>query len=72
MLATSFTYTEAKVQQEEHIERHVDLQREIFVEVLAGLDGTIRQREKQSILMSYKYWWSSEERVGKMHIYQRY
>lgn len=44
-----FTYTETKVQQEEHVERHVNLQREVFVEVLTGLDRTVRQREKQSV-----------------------
>ena len=44
-----FTYTEAEVQQEEHVERHVDLQREVFVEVLTGLDRTVTQRQKQSV-----------------------
>lgn len=41
-----FIYSEAEVQQEEHVERHVDLQREVFVEVLAGLDWTIKDRRK--------------------------
>lgn len=67
-----FTYTEAKVQQEEHVESHVDLQSEVFVEVLTGLDRTIRQREKQSMLISYKHWQSSEERFGKIKILQQY
>lgn len=37
------TYPQAKVQQEEDVEGHVDLQREVFVEVLAGFDGTIKE-----------------------------
>lgn len=41
-----FTYSEAEVQQEEDVERHVDLQREVLVEVLTGLNRTIRQRGK--------------------------
>lgn len=45
----SFTYTEAKVQQEEDVERHVDLQREVFVEVLTGLNRTVRGRKKINI-----------------------
>lgn len=48
----SSTYTEAKVEQEEDVECHVNLQREVFVEVLTGLDGTVRQRQKQKMLMS--------------------
>lgn len=43
----SFTYTEAEVQQEEDVERHVDLQREVFVEVLTGLNRTIKGRNKE-------------------------
>lgn len=35
------TYTEAEVQQEEDVECHVDLQREVFVEVLTRLNRTI-------------------------------
>lgn len=56
----SSTYTEAKVEQEEDVECHVNLQREVFVEVLTGLDGTVRQRQKQKMLMSKgRYWqWS--------------
>lgn len=40
------TYTEAKIQQEEDVERHVDLQREVFVEVMTGLDRTIKEKNK--------------------------
>lgn len=43
----SFTYAKAEVQQEEHVECHVDLQREVFVEVLTGLDRAIRDRNKE-------------------------
>lgn len=39
------TYPQAEVQQEEDVEAHVDLQREVCIEVLAGLDGTIRGGE---------------------------
>lgn len=42
--ASAFTYTEAEVEQEKHVESHVDLQCEVFVEVLTGLDRTIRDR----------------------------
>lgn len=38
----SFAYTKAKVEQEEDVERHVDLQSEVLVEVLTGLDRTVR------------------------------
>lgn len=39
------TYPQAKVEKEEHVEGHVDLQREIFVEVLAGFYRTGKERE---------------------------
>lgn len=42
----SFTHAEAEVQQEKHVECHVNLQREVFVEVLTGLNRTIRNRNK--------------------------
>lgn len=41
----SFAYTKAKVEQEEDVERHVDLQSEVLVEVLTGLDRTVRGRD---------------------------
>lgn len=34
------TYSQAKVEKEEDVEGHVDLQRKVFVEVLAGFYGT--------------------------------
>lgn len=39
-LSVGLTYPQAEVEQKEHVERHVDLQREVLVEVLTGLDGT--------------------------------
>lgn len=49
-------HPQAEVQQEEDVEGHVDLQREVFVEVLAGLDGTVRggERGKMDILLLLK------------------
>lgn len=41
----SFAYTKAKVEQEKDVERHVDLQSEVLVEVLARLDRTVRGRD---------------------------
>ena len=58
----SFTYPEAEVQQEEHVERHVDLQREVFVEVLTRLDRTKTQREKHNV---YSYCTHSGGEVRK-------
>lgn len=57
-----FTYTKAKVQQEEDVERHVDLQREVFVEVLAGLNRTIKKETE--MVMSNKYGLSSMDQLG--------
>lgn len=37
----SHAYPQAEVEQEEDVEGHVDLQREVLVEVLAGFDGTV-------------------------------
>ena len=34
------THAQAKVEQEEHVERHVDLQCVVLVEVVAGLNST--------------------------------
>lgn len=44
-LCLSFAYTEAKVEQEEDVESHVDLQSEVLVEVLTGLDWTVKGRD---------------------------
>lgn len=40
------TYTQAEIQQEEDVERHVDLQREVLVEVLTRLNWTVGGRNK--------------------------
>lgn len=45
-----FTYTEAEIKQEEHVERHVDLQGEVFVEVLTVLNRTVRHRRKEMFI----------------------
>lgn len=45
----SLAYPKAKVQQEEDVERHVDLQREVFVEVLTRLDRTVRGRDRNRV-----------------------
>lgn len=44
------TYSQAKVKEEEDVEGHVDLQREVFVEVLAGFYWTGEKREIKSDL----------------------
>lgn len=41
------TYPQAKVKKEEDVEGHIDLQREVFVEVLAGFYRTREQRKRQ-------------------------
>lgn len=38
------TYTQAEIQQEEDVERHVNLQREVLVEVLTRLDWAVGGR----------------------------
>lgn len=62
------THTEAEVQQEEHVERHVDLQREVFVEVLTGLDRTIRQRHR--LRLSSRAGTRNQERKDVTKIYK--
>ena len=47
MSVVPHTYTQAKVQQEEHVKSHVDLQREVLGEVLAGLDFTARTQKQR-------------------------
>lgn len=47
-----FSYPQAEVEQEEDVEAHVDLQREVFVEVLAGLDRTIRGGNKEGLIFT--------------------
>lgn len=51
---SGFAYTKAKVEQEEDVERHVDLQGEVLVEVLTGLDWTVRGRDRGR-KKTYKY-----------------
>lgn len=41
------TYSQAKVKKEEDIEGHIDLQRKVFVEVLAGFYRTGRKKKNQ-------------------------
>lgn len=46
------TYPQAKVEQEEDVKAHVNLQREVLVEVLAGLDGTSRGENKEAEILT--------------------
>lgn len=42
------TYSQAKVKEEEDVERHIDLQRKVFIEVLAGFYWTGEEGEIKS------------------------
>lgn len=54
------TYSQAKVKKEEDIEGHIDLQRKVFVEVLAGFYRTGRKK-KINIIKMLNIWTDTAE-----------